>query len=102
MNTEQRITALESRILQLEKLLETQDISAWQSPVQAALALGVSRGFLIQEIARVRINPKTSDFKEGIHFRHAGRPGAARPTWQINVPKFREVLSVPIEKRKGA
>ena len=99
--TDQRITALEAQVARLIRLLESQGISDWQSPSQAATALGVSHYSLKREIARSRLNPKRSDLKEGVHFRNIGSPDAERPTWQINVPRFREFLAIPIEKRKA-
>lgn len=101
MTTERRIKALEQQVAELQQLLESQGISIWQSPAKAAPVLGVSRDFLIQQIKKSRLNPRHSDLKNGIHYRSAASPGAIRPTWQINVIRFQEILAIPAEKRRA-
>lgn len=99
---EQRVKELESQVAWMRTVLESQGISLWMQTRQAAATLGVSRDFLLDEISRSRLNPKDSDFREGIHFRHIGKGGAVRPSWQINIVEAQKIFSTPIERRKGA
>ena len=97
----ERVANLESQVKGLLKLLEAKGIDyPWLPVSQAAPLLGVSAEFIRREIRDSQGDPRNSDYKIGTHYRYKSRSGSARPTWLINVEKFAEVLSIPLEKRK--
>ncbi|GAC1497411.1 MAG: hypothetical protein NVS2B14_11410 [Chamaesiphon sp.] len=100
---ERRIASLEQQVLILtQSLLNREPLkTTWVSVPEAAIALGISKATLLREIRRSRLNPRNSDLKCGVHYRHKGKPDAERPRWQINVAEFSRFLAIPLEKRKG-
>ncbi|PSB00837.1 hypothetical protein [Merismopedia glauca] len=100
ISLEKRIQVLEQKIEWMSQILAAHRIDGpWLSPAKAAPILGVSRQHLIAEIQQAQLQ-KNSDLKCGIHYRHKGKAGAIRPSWQINVVEFAKVLAIPPQYRK--
>lgn len=107
--SQQRIVELEKKVAHLEEQLERmrqmlvkQGVDEWVSLPKAAIALGISRIRLLDEIHQAQNQPRKSDLKYGVHYRNKGRASALTPTWQINLAEFSNYLAIPTEKRKGA
>ncbi|MBW4619297.1 MAG: hypothetical protein KME17_08050 [Cyanosarcina radialis HA8281-LM2] len=101
MSIEQRVRVLEQKVEWMSQILSAHSIDGpWLSPAKAAAILGVSRHRLIEEIQQAQLE-KNTDLKCGIHYRHKGKVGAVRPSWQVNVVEFAKLLAIPPQHRKG-
>ena len=99
----QKIVEIEARQQWLENVLATCGVTGpWCSPNEASKLLGVSRDRIMDEIRdaeNARATRKKSDLCYGIHYRNVQQATGDRPTWQICIPKFAEIMAIPPDER---
>jgi hypothetical protein len=106
MNTKELVLQLQADIAWMRGILEAQGVNGpWLTPNEVASILGISRDRIMDEINAAeyaRINRKKSDLTYGEHYRNVQNPHDTkikRPTWQVHLQKFGQIIKLPPEKR---